>query len=191
MRELDDLVVSYMEDKLLAPARLHEIFADVLDRRDAQAARAKERVAELRRQAADADSKLTRICEAIKNGVADVSDPNLKARMGELKASRDSARADADRAENRTGDEAARITPEKLQRFAGEAKRRLRKADGAYRRHHIQALAQRVEVGVDEIRITGSRAKLLGTLADAGLASPGVLTARTRVRSFVPNWLRG
>lgn len=191
MQELDDLVVSYMEDKLLDPDRLQEILADMLDRRGAQAAKLKERASELRRQAADADARLTRLYEAIESGVADVSDPNLKSRVTELKAIRDAARADADRAESRDGDAQEKITPEVLRRFAGEAKRRLRKGDGAYRRHHIQALAQRVEVGLDVVRITGSRAKLLGTLAHAGLASSGVFNRAPEVRAFEPKWLRG
>jgi len=53
---------------------------------------------------------------------------------------RDSAKADADRAEARASDRSADLTPEIVKRFAGEAKRRLRTDAGDYRRHHLQAL---------------------------------------------------
>jgi hypothetical protein len=38
------------------------------------------------------------------------------------------------------------ITPDSLRRFALAARRKLRNEDGAYRRDHLRALAQRVEV---------------------------------------------
>jgi site-specific DNA recombinase len=85
---------------------------------------------------------------------------------------RDSAKADADRAEARAGDRSAELTPEIVKRFAGEAKRRLRTDAGDYRRHHLQALAQRIEVGEDTIRIKGTRTHLLRILAGEGVARP-------------------
>lgn len=118
--------------------------------------------------------------------------PDLQFGAGVISLVREDAPAIAGSTGNPAAfDAATRCDAEVLRRFAGETKPRRRKADGAYRRHHIQALAQRVEVGLDEIRITGSRAKLLGTRAGAGPASPGVSTAGTEVRSFVPNWLPG
>jgi hypothetical protein len=62
----------------------------------------------------------------------------------------------------------------------------MRTDGGGYSRHHIQALAQRVDVGEAEIRITGSKLTLLRTL----VASGGVVKSATNdVRSFVPKWL--
>lgn len=114
---------------------------------------------------------------------------------------RDSAKADADRAEARASDRSADLTPEIVKRFAGEAKRRLRTDAGDYRRHHLQALAQRIEVGEDAIRITGTRTQLLRVLAGEGAGPPlrrvghsrsaglVVKTTANEVRTFVPNWL--
>lgn len=80
----------------------------------------------------------------------------------------------------------------------------MRTADGGYGRHHLQALAQRIEVGHATIRITGTKSKLLRVLAGgeagpphlgAGHSSanggPVVETTANEVRTFVPNWLRG
>ena len=75
----------------------------VLDRR---AERRRSHIADLRKRAAGAEAKLKRLYDAIENGVADLSDPMLKERGDELKATRDQARLDAERAEDaidRTG----------------------------------------------------------------------------------------
>jgi site-specific DNA recombinase len=49
------------------------------------------RIVELRRQAADAEAKLTRVHKAIENGLVEMDDPNLKGRIVELKRIRDAA----------------------------------------------------------------------------------------------------
>lgn len=41
------------------------------------------------------------------------------------------------------------------ERFAETARRRMRGPDGGYRRHHLRALAQRVEVAEGEVRVMG------------------------------------
>jgi len=70
----------------------------VLDRRTERAERRKSHIAELRKRAAEADARLRRLYDAIENGIADLSDPMLKDRIAELKATRDQARLDAERA---------------------------------------------------------------------------------------------
>jgi|FEC22Drversion2_1045045.scaffolds.fasta_scaffold00491_39 site-specific DNA recombinase len=190
MDELDTMVVAHLEERLLASERLEELLAGLLKRREEHAQRLKGRVAELRKQAADAEAKLTRLYEAIENGLAEMDDSNLKGRIVELKRIRDAARADADRAENRGEGDDNRVTPELLRRFGVEARKKIRDRDGGFRRHHLQALVQRVEVGADEIRIKGSKPRLLQTLVASG-GNCGVETATHGVRSFVPNWLPG
>ena len=53
----------------------------------------------LRPKSTEADAKLRRLYDVIENGAADLSDPMLKDRIAELKATRDQARLDAERAE--------------------------------------------------------------------------------------------
>ncbi len=76
--------------------------------------------------------------------------------------------------------------PAKLRTFADTARQRLRGPDGGYRRDHLRALAQRVEVADGEVRTMGSRGNLLRTLAAAG----GVKSAAGGAPSFVPSWRR-
>jgi site-specific DNA recombinase len=141
-------------------------------------------IAELRKRAAEAEAKLKRLYDAIENGNADVSDPMLKERVTELKAIRDQARADAERAAGALDRLGPSITPQVLKTFANQARRRMRTESGDYRRDHLRALAQRVEVDAKEVRIMGSKGVLLRTLVAASSAK----TAGFGVPSSVPKW---
>ncbi len=99
MEKLDNLVASHLEDRLLQPDRLEEVLASVLDRRQERTERRCEHIAELNKRAAETDLRLKRLYDAIETGVADLDDPALKERIAGLKAIRDQAQADADRAQ--------------------------------------------------------------------------------------------
>ena len=165
MEKLDDLVASHMEDRLLQPERLEIILSAVLDRRQEQSERRREHIAELNKRAAESDLRLKRLYDAIEAGVADIGDPALKDRIDGLKAMRDQAKADAERAQallENSGGKA--VTPHMLHKFAETARQRIRLEGGGYRRDHLRALAQRVEVYEGEVRIVGSKSRLLQAL---------------------------
>ena len=90
--------------------------------------------------------RFARLYDAIESGVADLDDPSLKTRIEELKATRDQARTDAERARTAIEIAGQAITPDQLGRFAAVARRRMRGKNGGFRRDHLRALAQRVEV---------------------------------------------
>ena len=183
MEKLDNLVAEYIEQRLLEPKRLEQLLSHVLDRRTERAERRKSHIAELRKRAAEADGKLKRLYDAIENGVADLSDPMLKDRIAELKATRDQARLDAERGEDAIERAGPVITPQALKTFARTARKGMR-TDGGYRLDHLRALAQRVEVDQKELRIMGSKSVLLRTLVAASSAK----TAGFGVPSSVPRW---
>lgn len=140
--------------------------------------------AELRKRATETEAKLKRLYDAIEKGVADVPDPLLEECVTELKAVRDQACADAERAEGAWSSWAEHITPQALKTFASLARSRMQTETGGYRRDHLRALAQRVEVGAKEVRIMGSKSVLLRTLVTAS----GAKSAGFGVPSFVPKW---
>ncbi len=120
---------------------------------------------ELNRRAAESEARLKRLYDAIEAGVADLDDPALKDRIDGLKAIRDQAKADAERAQamlENSGSQA--VTPQMLRKFAETARQRIRLEGGGYRRDHLRALAQRVEVADGEVRIMGSKSRLLQAL---------------------------
>ncbi len=162
MADLNELVVDLVERRLLEPSRLEEVLGGLLQRRQTHAHKEKGRIEELKRQAGDAEAKLTRLYEAIESGLAELNDPNLKGRITELKRIRDAARAAVERAEARDS-KGAEITPEALARFACLAREGLRRADGTFRRSHVQKIAQRAEVGADQIVVRGPALQLLET----------------------------
>ena len=165
MEKLDDLVVSHLEEQLLQPERLETILASVLDRRQEQLERRRDHIAELNKRAAESELRLKRLYDAIEAGVADINDPALKDRIDGLKAIRDQAKADADRTPamlQNSGSKAVR--PQMLRKFASTARQRIRLEGDGYRRGHLRALAQRVKVAEGEVRIMGSKSRLLQTL---------------------------
>jgi DNA invertase Pin-like site-specific DNA recombinase len=187
MSKLDDLVAHHLEDRLLDPERLEEILASLLDRRQERTERRREHVAELNKRAVETELRLKRLYDAIESGVADLDDPALKDRIAGLKAIRDQAQTDAGRATTTLEGAGTVITPTLLRGFAGAARARIRLPNGGYRRDHLRALAQRVEVAEGEVRIMGSKSDLLRTLA----ATSGVKSAPPGVRSSVLNWRMG
>jgi site-specific DNA recombinase len=141
----------------------------------------------LNKRSTETDLRLKRLYDAIEAGVADLDDPALKERIASLKAIRDQAQADAVRATamlETSGQQA--IMPQMVHTFARAARERI-KIGGGYRRDHLRALAQRVEVADREVRIIGSKINLLQTLT----ATAGVKSATLGVRSSVLRWRRG
>ena len=100
-------------------------------------------------------------------------------RIGELKATRDQARLDAERAEDAIERAGPMITPDAL-----KTRKRMRTDSGGYRRDHLRALAQRVEVDQRGLRIMGSKRVLPRTL----VAASGAKTAGFGVPSSVLKW---
>jgi site-specific DNA recombinase len=76
------------------------------------------------------------------------------------------------------------ITTQSIKAFAKTVRKRVRTEGGGYRRDYLRALAQRVEVDAQELRIMGSKSELLRTLVVASSAK----TAGFGVPSFVPKW---
>lgn len=168
MDRLDQLVVSHLEDRLLRPERLETILASVLDRRQERTERRREHLAELHKRITETEQRLNRLFDAIESGVADLDAPGLKERIAGLKAIREQASADAERAQaalDHAGNQA--VNSDMVRTFARAARQRIRLDSGGYRRDHLRALAQRVEVADTEVRIMGSKSELLRTLVAA------------------------
>ncbi|HEY2660379.1 MAG TPA: recombinase zinc beta ribbon domain-containing protein [Caulobacteraceae bacterium] len=185
MDRLDEAVIDHLEKRLQEPTRLAQLMEHLLDRREEWKERRWTHIGEMRQRATEAEAKLKRLYEAIENGLINSAETSLKDRTAELTAIRDQASADAERAAAAVERLGPIITHESLRRFAQAARRKLRNPDGTYRRDHLRAIAQRIEV-VDrsQIRIMGSRTELLRTLA----ANGGEESAVLGVRSFIPKW---
>ena len=117
--------------------------------------------------------------------MVDKDDEVAKERMAGLKALRDQATADAERTQltlDSGGNQG--VSSDMLKEFARRARERIRLDDGGYRRDHLRALAQRVEIADDEVRIMGSKSELLRTLVAASSGK----SAAFGVHSSVLKW---
>ena len=185
MDQLNAAVVEHLETRLLDPDRLAVMMDHMIARRDDWVTERRLHVADMERRATEADTKLARLYEAIENGLVNMADPSLKARIAELTAIRDQARGDADRAVAHIERINPEITAESLHTFARVAKSKLRHGDGSYARNYVRAVAQRVEVvSKTDVRIRGTRTELLRTLT----AASGVEAAVLGTRPFGPKW---
>ncbi len=182
MRQMMALFDEYHPDNLYRTSRIQparrrnrtKASQDRADRRRAQ-------IAELNQHSAETDLRLKRLYDAIESGIADLADPALKDRIAGLKAIRDQSRTDAEHAQatlESSGNQST--TPDMVRKFASAARERMRLAGGGYRRDHLRALAQRVEVAGHEVRIKGSKGDLLRTLS----AASGMKKPRARRSQF-------
>ncbi len=117
------------------------------------------------------------------------SDPLLKERVTELKSVRDQARADAERAEGAL-DRAGPRSPQALKTFASQARRRMRTESGGYRRDHLRALAQRIEVDAKEVRIMGRKPCCFARSSLRQTQKRRVLACPVQYRSGAPDTIR-
>ena len=76
------------------------------------------------------------------------------------------------------------ITPQALKTIARTARKRMRTDGGGYRRDHLRAPVQRVEVDQKELRMMGPKTGLLRTL----VAAESAKTADFGVPNSVPKW---
>ncbi len=118
-------------------------------------------------------------------GVADLDDSAIKDRIDGRGATRDQAKADADRAQAMLQNSGSRaVTPQMLGKFVRAARQRIRLEGGGYRRGHLRAVAQHVEVAEGEVRIMRSKSPLLQTL----VANGGANAAPTQGLKWRTGW---
>ncbi|ABQ69730.1 Resolvase, N-terminal domain [Rhizorhabdus wittichii RW1] len=188
MDKLDTVVIDHIEREFLDPSRLETVLSAVLDRRQERGERRREHIADLNKRSAETELRLKRLYDAIEAGVTDLDDPALKDRIEGLRALRDQAKADSERAQALLDSSTQQvITPQMVQRFAATARKRMRIDGGGYRRDHLRAFAQRVEVAEREVFIKGSKGELLRTLVAVGSGK----SADSGVPSSVLKWRSG
>ena len=132
------------------------------------------RVDALRHKHHDADVvRLSRLYQAIENGIADPTDQTLKDRIATVKAERDSAKAALDRALSELNPE-NRVTEEKVAAFVGVMRNNIINGEATFRRAYLRSVIDRVEVDETEVRIVGRNSVLEGLVMGGGAAPAGV-----------------
>lgn len=136
-------------------------------------------IAELNHRAAEADMRLKRLYDAIEAGSLDPAETSLGERIAGLTALRDQARADATRIEAMLASSIhQRLTAATVRELASKARTRLRLDKGGYRREHVRAFAQRVEVTDDAIYLKENKKPVEDADRHQGRENGGNLRSR-------------
>jgi hypothetical protein len=141
--------------------------AQAIDRRQERASRRREHLAKLNRRSPRSTIGLVVKDDSVSKGRKPGSS-HCGIRPQRTQVALDSA-----------GNEA--ISPDMLKTFACMARERIRLDNGGYRRDHLRALAQRVEVADKEVRVMGSKSELLRTLVAVSGGKPGVAGVQSSV----------
>ncbi|SHF02025.1 Resolvase, N terminal domain [Acidocella aminolytica 101 = DSM 11237] len=178
---LDTLVMQHLAERLLTKERLGEVLGSLLAQYAANQNSDAARAESLRTAAREAEQKLHRMYAAIEDGIIELSDPTLKARLDALKARRDETKRLSEMADAPAGI-APHITEEMIDNFARGLQGRLLDGPVAMRKAYAQAIVDRIEVDDREIRIFGRKDKLLSQLMSE---KPKL---RSKVLSFGRQW---
>jgi site-specific DNA recombinase len=180
MDKLDKLVTDRLTEALFKPDRVRAILGGLLERQASRSEDHSHRMTALQNKLTDAEGRLSRLYQAIENGIADFSDPTLKERVAALKAERDQSKGALDRAFAELRPE-TRITEEKINAFANLMRENVANGPIPFRRAYLRAVIDEVEVDDTEIRIHGRKSVLERMVMGGGISPAGV-------PSFVRKW---
>lgn len=180
MDKRDTIVTEQLTDQLLTPDRVGRLLEGLLGRQTSRDEDYTQRLSALRSKLSDAENRLSRLYQAIENGVADPNDTTLKNRIAAVKTERDIARVAFDRAALELRPEAS-ITEDKVAPFVDVMRANVLDGPIPFRCAYLRAMIDNVEVGDGEIRIHGRRTVLERLVMGGGAAPAGV-------PSFVGKW---
>jgi DNA invertase Pin-like site-specific DNA recombinase len=176
---LDEIVLTNLKQRVLAPDRLAEILKSLIERQAAKSESADDRLLALQKELSDCEDRMKRLYRSIEDGIVELDDI-LRERTAALKAQRDRAKAALDHARNQCG-MAAAVNAEKIDAFARLMNAKLDAADTNARKGYINSIIDAVEVDDQAIRIIGSKDILQAAIA-------GKQTENGNVRGFVRKW---
>lgn len=179
MDKLDTLVVEHLAERLLRPERLGEVLHSLASRRAEKTAAIDRRIAELEKEARDAEDQLRRLYTLVERGLAKLDDI-LKERIEALRLDRDRASVALERAME-GAQHRIDVSPALIEQFGSTMRERLASSDNAFRKSYIAAIVDRIEVDDNTVRIIGRKEVLEQAVRANCEAQPGV-------RGFVPKW---
>lgn len=181
MSELDDLVVTFVRERLLDGSHVEELLDNLLRRRREKYEGDVLQWERLNVEAKEADLRLARLYDAIENGHIETSDGSLKERVVRLRKLRDDRRCVAERARARLQEDVSQLTPTtEIIKAATNARLRLG-FDEVYRRHFLLAFTHHVRVAANQLLFSGSKLGLVATLTAGGNCE---VRLRPRRRAF-------
>lgn len=160
MDTLDDLVVDAVAEHVLAPDRLSALLKAWMDRStDSQTAR-RDQLKQLRTRLTLLDGESARVIKLVRSGLFEPDDPQIATEIGNIAAQKRNIAVDIESLQRQLDDGERRITPSVLEKFGALISKELRNRGSRGRRDYVRLLVDRIEVGRETIRITGSKNRL-------------------------------
>lgn len=167
---LDDLVLGAFEDRILQPDRLKVVLGGLMARASQNRETHQLKLKELRTERREVEKKIERLYEGIESGMIDL-DGSLRKRLSGHQQRREELIRLCAMTERRLNAPLDQITPDQIDGFASALRKRLRDGAPGFRKTYLRQFIDHIEVGEQEIRISGPKAMLLEQ-ASAGVDSP-------------------
>jgi site-specific DNA recombinase len=181
MDKLDDLILSHLAERVLAPERLHVLISELRKRVASSRSTQQTTVQALEKQLKDAEARLSRLYEAVESGVVEL-DETLGKRVQTLKAAKDSTLIELAGARSQQQIPALRILPSNIEAFSKAMRKRLLENGTDFAKRYLQVL-------VEEIVVRGSEATIRGSYEKLGMAVTGEKKGTSEeVPSFIFDW---
>ncbi|RYY23292.1 MAG: hypothetical protein EOP62_20740 [Sphingomonadales bacterium] len=154
--KLDNIVVDAIEQRLLIPERLRDLLSGWLDLTSEAIEARREKLRQLKTRQTHLEAGIDRLLDLVAEGHLTASDARFAKKHGELAEQLVHVKTDIVMLERQLANSERRITPELIERFAELMRERLRSEDSALRQYYTRAIVGRVDVGDQQIRISGS-----------------------------------
>ena len=181
MDRLDELVMAQLTQRLFTKERISELLAKVIERtansQDDRETQGKALNGELR----DTDKRLERLYEALGSGAVEADD-TFRNHLSGLKQRREDTLRQIAMISRQSQVPSALLSPRKIEVFAAAMADNLANGNVAFRKAYLRMFVGTVEVGDEEIRISGPTDALVHALESADDLSAGM------VPSFVQEW---
>lgn len=182
MGKVDDAVLEVLQKRLLDPARLEKLLAQLLERSAGADAKRKRDIVTLRNERTAAETAIQRLFESIEAGLLDPKDKDLKTRLSGHQSRRAALSEQIDILERQCGDKRGRIDSETIAVFAASLKKKLADpGDPALRKNYVQAFVSEVVMTKEQLTVRGPVASLV-----QAISTPGAVSAP--VRTSMVNW---
>ena len=179
---LDKAVLDGFLQRVLQPARLKVLLADVLDRSDDAEKRRKDDLDRVRRERIAAETRLRRLLELVEEGLMSPRDPIFGDKLAEGRASIASLTETERSLQNQLGAGNRAIDDAAVERFGAMLRAEIMGENADLRRSYVRLLVGNVSVNDNDIVVAGSTAVL------EAAATAGGMNVGSAVRGFDRKW---
>jgi hypothetical protein len=155
MEKADEAVLGAVSEQVLEPNRLSELVARMAAKSAGQDGEIAKQITHHRKALEDTTKRLARIYDSVESGFADHRDPILRERTEALRVQRIEHETTLEQLGRRKSVNPIALDKAKLGRFSEALRERLRSADPSFRRQWLRLFVSEVQIGHNQIRITG------------------------------------